>query len=90
MSTTIEKLAHKAGKNAKDLISRSKQHLAHLDEHAYEAGKQAKEFINTAEENIKRNAESLEKQIKARPFVAVGSALVLGMVIAKIFGRSRD
>jgi ElaB/YqjD/DUF883 family membrane-anchored ribosome-binding protein len=90
MSINVEKAARKAGDKVGDLISNSKKRLQHLDDRAYEAGKQARKFINSAEENIRKGTEGLEEQIKARPFVAIGSALLLGMIIAKAFGRSKD
>ena len=60
-----------------------------LQDQAYRMGAKAREYLGDCKEKLEDGASYLEGQIKAHPFVATGTALIVGMLISRLFDRNK-
>ncbi len=61
-----------------------------LEEQAFEAGVKAQKMVNECGSLVKAGVSSMEEYIKEKPLIAVGSALLVGLILGKLLSSGKD
>ena len=81
------------GEKSKELAHKTENEIkggeSMLQDQAYRMGVKAREYLSDCKERLEGGTSYLEGQIKAHPFVATGTAVVIGMLISRFLGRNR-
>ena len=84
MAEGAKHLAHKAEDKFNEMKEGGKDMAHNLEKKAYEMGEKARDTYHQVEEMAKCGATELESQIKARPFITIGAAFLIGMLLGKL------